>query len=107
MANARRYGTGSTINPNGSYDDGKFEVLVFKEFNIREILKTFREEVQINRDFMEIYQTSRITIECEKSIPFQIDGEYRGEVRKVTAEIAPVKIKIAVPEFKATASLKE
>ena len=107
VANARRYGTGSTINPNGSYDDGKFEVLVFKEFNIREILKTFREEVQINRDFMEIYQTSRITIECEKSIPFQIDGEYRGEVRKVTAEIAPVKIKIAVPEFKATASLKE
>lgn len=97
IANARKYGTGSTINPNGKYDDGKFEILVFKEFNIPEILKTFREEVNPDKDFLEIFTASEVKIECDKNIPFQIDGEYRGEVREVHAAISPVKVKIAVP----------
>lgn len=101
IANARKYGTGSTINPKGKYNDGEFEVLVFKELNISEILKTFREEVELSHDFVEIFSTSKVTIECPKEIPFQIDGEYRGEVKKVHAAISTVKIKIAVPEKKA------
>lgn len=98
IANARRYGTGSTINPNGKYDDGLFEVLVFKEFNIPEILNTFRENVELSRDFVEIFSASEVKIECTKNIPFQIDGEYRGEIKKVEAAISPIKIKIAVPK---------
>ena len=101
IANARRYGTGSTINPHGKYDDGLFEFLAFKEFNIPQILKTFREEVHLSEDFIEIFQASEVIIECEKNIPFQIDGEYRGEVKKVHAAISPYKVKIAVPEKKA------
>ena len=100
IANARKYGTGSTINPHGKYDDGLFEVLVFKEFNIPEILKTFREKVEPSKDFLEILSASEVTIECIKKIPFQIDGEYRGEVKTVHAHISPVKIKIAVPQKK-------
>lgn len=100
IANARKYGTGSTINPHGKYDDGLFEVLVFKEFNISEILKTFREKVEPSKDFLEIFSASEVTIECTKKIPFQIDGEYRGEVKTVHARISPVKIKIAVPQKK-------
>lgn len=100
IANARRYGTGSTINPNGRYDDGKFEILIFKKFDIPQILKTFREHVELSEDFLEIYSASEIHIECEKNIPFQIDGEYRGELRKVHAKISPVKVRITVPEKK-------
>ena len=100
IANARRYGTGSTINPHGKYDDGLFEVLVFKEFNIPEILKTFRENVELSKDFLEIFSASEVRIECTKNIPFQIDGEYRGEIKKVQAIISPIKIKIAVPQKK-------
>ncbi|GAB2773122.1 diacylglycerol/lipid kinase family protein [Salinimicrobium soli] len=102
IANARKYGTGSTINPHGSYDDGKFEVLVFKEVNFSEILKTFSENAELSKDFVEIFSASEVSIECDRNIPFQIDGEYRGEVRKVHAEISPIKIKIAVPQKKAT-----
>ena len=101
IANARKYGTGSTINPHGKYDDGKFEILIFKEFNFSQILRTFSENVELSEDFVEIFSASKVTIECEKNIPFQIDGEYRGEVNHVEAEIAPIKIKIAVPEKKA------
>lgn len=100
IANARKYGTGATINPNGRYDDDLFEVLIFKEFNIPEILKTFRDNVELSRDFVEIFSTSEVKIECTKNVPFQIDGEYRGEVKEVNAVISPIKIKIAVPPKK-------
>lgn len=106
IANARRYGTGSTINPHGSYDDGKFEILVFKEFNFSQILRTFFDDVELSEDFVEIFSASKATITCDKNIPFQIDGEYRGDVKQVEAEISPYKVKIAVPEKKASKQLK-
>ncbi len=97
VANARKYGTGANINPHGKYDDGKFEILIFKEFNIPQILKTFRENVELDEDFLEIISGVEARIYSEKNIPFQIDGEYRGDIKDVTARISPVKIKIAVP----------
>ena len=98
IANAKKYGTGSTINPQGKYDDGVFEVLAFKEFNIPQILRTFRENVELSKDFVEIFSASEIKITCPKNVPFQIDGEYRGEVKEVHAKISEVKVRIAVPE---------
>lgn len=98
IANAKKYGTGSKINPNGNFRDGKFEVLVFKKLDLPQILKTFREDVEIDEDFLEIFSASEVTIECDKEVPFQIDGEYRGQVRKVSARISPYQIKMAVPE---------
>lgn len=97
IANARRYGTGSTINPQGKFNDGLFEILIFKELNIPEILKTFREKVELSKDFLEVFSASEVSIECSKKIPFQIDGEYRGDLKKVKASISPFRVKIAVP----------
>lgn len=97
IANAKKYGTGAKINPNGRYDDGKFEILIFKEFNIPQILQTFRENVELDEDFLEIISAVEARIYSEKNIPFQIDGEYRGDIQEVSARIAPVKIRIAVP----------
>jgi diacylglycerol kinase family enzyme len=100
IANAKKYGTGSMINPKGKYDDGLFEILIFKGFNIPQILQTFRENVELSKDFVEIFSASEVKISCTKNIPFQIDGEYRGEVKEVHAKISPVKVRIAVPEKK-------
>lgn len=97
IANARRYGTGATINPIGKYDDGKFEILIFKEFNIPQILQTFRDNVELSEDFLEIIPSKEARIYSEKKIPFQIDGEYRGDIDNVLARISPVKIRIAIP----------
>ena len=97
IANAKRYGTGATINPEGRFDDGKFEILVFKSFNIPQILKTFQENAVLSKDFLEIFPATQAVIQCGKKIFFQIDGEYRGEVKEVRAEISPIKIKFAVP----------
>lgn len=98
IANAKKYGTGATINPRGLYDDGKFEILIFKQFNIPEILKTFQENVELSRDFLEIIPASKARITCERKVPFQIDGEYRGEITEIHAEISSVKLQIAVPK---------
>ena len=99
IANAQKYGTGSKINPTGKFNDGKFEILVFKRFDIPQILKTFQENVTYDTSFLEIFPASSVAIECQKYVPFQIDGEYRGEVKKVQARISSTKIKMAVPEY--------
>lgn len=97
IANAKKYGTGANINPRGKYDDGKFEILIFKEFNIPQILQTFRENVELSTDFLEIIPAVEARITSNKNIPFQIDGEYRGDIQEVRAFISPTKIRIAVP----------
>lgn len=97
VANAKRYGTGATINPQGHLDDGLFEVLVFKRFDIPELLRTFQTDYTPKRDFMETFQTTQAIIECDKRIPFQIDGEFRGEKKRLFAKLSPVKFNIAVP----------
>ena len=97
IANAKKYGTGSKINPEGRFNDGKFELLIFKKFDIPGILKTFQENVEVNRDFLEVFPASEAVIECEKNVPFQIDGEYRGEIKSAHARISPYKIKMTVP----------
>lgn len=97
IANAKKYGTGANINPQGRFDDGRFEILIFKEFNIPQILQTFRENVELSEDFLEIIPGVEAIITSYKNIPFQIDGEYRGDITKVKAFISPTKIKIAVP----------
>lgn len=97
IANAKKYGTGANINPRGQYDDGKFEILVFKEFNIPQILQTFRENVELSEDFLEIIPAVEARITSSKNIPFQIDGEYRGDIQEVRARISPIKMRITVP----------
>lgn len=97
IANARKYGTGAVINPIGKMDDGQFEILVFKKFNIPQILRTFQAEAALSEDFMEVFPAKRAEIECGELLPFQVDGEYLGEVRTVKAEISNLRIKMAVP----------
>jgi len=98
IANANKFGTGANVNPNGKINDGKFEVLIFKNLDFIEIFKTLNEDFELNSEFMEVISTTEVTVTCKKKVPFQIDGEYRGEVNKIKATILPQKIKIAIPD---------
>lgn len=91
LTNVKKFGSGALINPDGKFNDGKFEILVFKKFNIPKILKTFSEDSQMNPDFVEIFSTSKAKITSNKKLPFQIDGEYRGNLKEVNAEISTQK----------------
>lgn len=96
IANANSYGTGATVNPKGKIDDGKFEILVFKQFDFFETLKTLRNEVDLDPDFVEIISTSQATLCCKYPIAFQVDGEYLGKRKCVKVKLSPHKLKIAV-----------
>lgn len=103
IANARSYGTGATVNPNGKIDDGYFEILIFKNFDFIEILKTLRNEVELDPEFVEIISTQKARISCKAPVAFQIDGEYLGEKESVNVSVSPIKLEIAVPEGKGKA----
>src|SRR5690606_28871336 len=92
IANAKKYGTGANINPNGNMDDRKFEILVFKELDTIEILKTLFNKVDLSKDFAECFHAEKVVITSETSVPFQIDGEPMGKVNKVEVSLYPNKL---------------
>ncbi len=97
IANAKQFGTGAVINPNGQLDDGQFEVVIFKKMDFIDIFKTLNKDVIMDPDFMEYRSTKKAIITCEKAISLQIDGEYIGEVKTITAHMLSSKLKIMVP----------
>ncbi len=96
IANCKKYGTGANINPEGRHDDGKFEILIFKNLDIPEILGTLRREVKFDKSFAETISTNKALIKCKKPIAFQIDGEYIEDTQKIEVKIASKSLKIAV-----------
>jgi YegS/Rv2252/BmrU family lipid kinase len=99
IANANKFGTGATINPNGKMNDGKFEILVFKNLDFIEIFKTIKDQPEMSSDFVRIISTEKAQISSKKKIPFQIDGEFLGEVDTVTATIQKETLLMALPEM--------
>lgn len=98
IANANKFGTGANINPYGKINDGKFEVLIFKNLDVIEILKTIQEKPELSEDFVEIISTDHAIVTTQTKVPFQIDGEYLGETRKITARIEEKRLTMAVPK---------
>ncbi len=98
IANAMKYGTGATINPEGKMDDGLFEIIIFKNLNIIDIIKTLTNINTLDPDFAEVISTSKAEIICKSPVPFQIDGEYLGEIKKLNVSVLKRKIAVLVPE---------
>lgn len=98
IANANKFGTGATINPDGKINDGKFEILVFKNLDFFEIFKTLQENPDLSSDFVRTISCNNAKIRCANKAPFQIDGEFLGEIKEVTAKIAKERLLVAVPE---------
>lgn len=97
FANSKKFGTGAVVNPKGQMDDGVFEILIFKKLDIIEILKTLDQNSALSDDFLEVISTKKASIEMEKPIDFQMDGEHCDQVRQLEAMILPGVLEIAVP----------
>lgn len=99
IANANKFGTGATINPNGKMNDGKFEILIFKSLDFIEIFKTINDKPEMSDDFVRVISTHKAKINSIKKIPFQIDGEFLGEIDEATATIEKESLLMALPEM--------
>ena len=98
IANANKYGTGANVNPQGVPNDGVFEILIFKKLSLGEILKTLRNETDLDPDFVEIIPAKKAKVTSKKPVAFQIDGEYIGKVTEIDIKILPEKLRIAIPD---------
>ncbi|MFV8282423.1 diacylglycerol/lipid kinase family protein [Christiangramia marina] len=104
IANANKYGTGANINPNGKMNDGKFEIIIYRKLDLAEIIKTIRNETDVNSDVVETFQAEEAKIICKTPVAFQIDGEFKGESSEVIISIMNEKLKVVVPaEFNSQA----
>ncbi|RAV30245.1 diacylglycerol/lipid kinase family protein [Sinomicrobium soli] len=98
FANSKKFGTGAVINPDGSIDDGIFEILIFKKLDVLEILKTLQETEKPSTGFMEVIPVKKARITTEEPVAFQVDGEYCQAVSEVRARVVPEKLEIVVAE---------
>jgi diacylglycerol kinase (ATP) len=97
LANARSYGIGALINPNGDLGDGKFEVVIVKELSVWELLKMLVTHKPFDPRKIEVLQAEQISISIRHRAYFQVDGEYRGKVTAVKARILPGAISLLLP----------
>lgn len=89
IANATSYGTGIRINPEGRLDDDLFEVVIVRKISLLEILKMGFTRLPFNPRKTELFQTRSLQIRSRRKAHFQIDGEYRGKVNELKAELLP------------------
>lgn len=97
LANARMYGTGAIINPDGDMSDGRFEVVLLRQFSWTEFLKMFWQFQPYDPHKTEIIAAKSIHIETKRKAYFQVDGEYRGRITKVDAELKPGALRVLLP----------
>jgi diacylglycerol kinase (ATP) len=97
LANARTYGTGAVINPEGKLDDGLFEIVVVRKLNFFELLKMLITHKPFDPDKIEVFTTSKLEVSVINKAYFQIDGEYRGKIKGLVAEILPGSLHVILP----------
>jgi diacylglycerol kinase family enzyme len=96
IANASKYGSGAVINPGTSISDGKFELVIVRKIALSEFIKLFWSYKIFNPAKVEIFETTKVKIFTPKKIHFQVDGEYKGKVKKVSAEILPSALQLLI-----------
>ena len=98
LANASKYGTGAVINPEGSLYDGLFEVVIIRQLAIFEILKMWFKPKPFNKKNIEIIKATSVHIMTGHKVHFQVDGEYKGKVKEVKAEMVAHQLNLIVPK---------
>jgi len=99
LANASKYGTGAVINPEGKLNDGLFEVIIVKKLSVGHLLKMLIKPGLFNSSKIEIVSCTSVEINTRNKVHFQIDGEYQGRTKHLTAEINKGAVKMIVPSL--------
>jgi len=81
VGNGRLYGGPFPFFKHAVIDDGKLDVIVFKSLGYLEIIKYLQDVVfssEIRVPEIEYFQTSRLRVESDQSVPVELDGELVG-----------------------------
>jgi diacylglycerol kinase (ATP) len=94
LANARRYGTGATINKIGRLDDGLFEVVLVRRFDLRELWVALSRRQRYDPRRVEVFQVREVWIRTLHATHFQLDGDHKGRTQNVHARVLPSFIQL-------------
>lgn len=97
IANASKYGTGAVINPDAVVDDGVFELVVVRKIAFSEFVKLFWSYKSFNPHKVQVIETTEVEMRSRRGVRFQIDGEYKGKVRKLSARVRKHAFRVLVP----------
>ncbi len=97
MANARKYGTGANINPEGDIADGRFEIVILRKLNVLEILKAIFTDRSFHPKRIEVIPATEAEIRIHRKAYFQVDGEFEGKTALVKARVLAGVLHVVVP----------
>lgn len=100
IANSNQFGSNLTINPDGDWSDGKFEVIIIKPFPKNQSLMLFLRLLTKKIKFSPyciILKCTKAKITCKNKRSLQYDGEIGKKVREANFSIKHRNLKIIVP----------
>ena len=100
VGNGRLYGGPFPFFKRAVIDDGLLDVIVFKSLGYLEIIK-YLQDVVFNSDIslpeVEYFQTRRLRVESDQSVPVELDGELVGNC-PVEFSLHERSLRVLVPE---------
>jgi YegS/Rv2252/BmrU family lipid kinase len=100
VGNGRYYGTRLAFFKDAKVDDGKLDVLIFKNLGYLDIaryLGTILMGIHTEQEDVEYFQTKRAIVRCDQPVPVEVDGEVATE-SPVTFRISSRKLRVFVPQ---------
>jgi len=100
IANSPYYGGGMHLAPGAKVDDGLFHICLVKEMGKVEFIRVFPtvfKGTHIQNPHVELFQTRRISISCNKDFVSYADGDFFADL-PLELEIAPQSLKVMVPQ---------
>jgi diacylglycerol kinase (ATP) len=98
ISNSKFTGGNMKIAPQADTQDGKVDLVIFREVNRRDIVGIFRNVFQgkhIAHPKVDTYRASAVTLECEPQQLLMADGEMLGET-PLTLKVRPGELSVLV-----------
>jgi diacylglycerol kinase (ATP) len=97
IANARSFGTGAVINPDGKPDDGRFEIIIIKPYPwwfLFYFILMFLTGRMYKMQYIKLISATKASIQLFTPHDLQIDGEIFEGIRKLDIRILPGALNI-------------
>src|SRR5262249_5394479 len=101
VANAKKFGGGFNIAPEGSLEDGEFDVVAFGNLGFFARLEAMAGLIRGTHNSLpevSTKRTSRLTLKFENPPAFETDGEWRqAKTSTVEIDLLPKALNVLVP----------
>ena len=102
LGNGALYGGQLRLFGKADNSDDLLDVLVYKEAGYKAALGSLGTVAlggyEQHGKFVEYYQTSGLTVECDREVPVEVDGEFWGRTARVQFKEMEGKLRVLAPE---------